>query len=710
MPFTKQYAARQFSPDKFVRFRYAKGKGGKGVDFIYGFKKGGGSEIQSIRFDKKIFTSARAKKWLKVHGFSTGLEASTGGLVMPDGAPISEIKHEPSFEELRELVDEALREKFPINDPDHPWRQRFFIKNLWANRVLLQRDFYSNEENNPKYALANFSLNHDPDEGEFTVVLGELTPVSIQAVPKDGGDGVILDEAGRRNSGADASKINTAIRALIAALNDDDLEEETIDALNTKMLAPINGEGDFQDFGEAKYTDKPWDGAKSRFTDEQLLRSIPGAIAAWVRSQVSADKGTVRGLAALPYKEPDGTVNLGGVRNALARLSQVEGIPSGVLSRARAELQRALAAGNKALGKSEGQVRNQQDIVTEAWNSLPGETFQEAFEQALSEVEIDHDNLILKNVVILGPISTNKRKYSVETQQKALPLLEGIRAYVNHPRMNEMSEPRDMRDLVGEHKNVRVVGDRTVSDLHLLDNAAVRDVVLPVAESKPHLIGNSIVARGKMVREKDGTDNVEEILAVRSVDIVTEPATTKSLFAEGKQLFSVEEEMELESLTLETLKKKRPDLFEAVSAALTTELEAKNAREAEAKALKDKVSALEARVAEQEQGLLERDQKIATGELEKAKAQKDASIEGLFKTAKIPDRVKYVEKGGIRSVNPHFRSLMERCQGETEMKELVRAWEETYRQGPISEEKRFNFGDDGNVGNEATSQLFRALA
>ena len=167
--------------------------------------------------------------------------------------------------------------------------------------------------------------------------------------------------------------------------------------------------------------------------------------------------------------------------------------------------------------------------------------------------------------------------------------------------------------------------------------------------------------------------------------------------------------MELKSLTLEQLKKERPDLFEAVSAALTVELETKGAQETEAKALKDKVTALESKVAEQEAGILERDKKIATSELEKAKAQKDSLVEGLFKTARIPDRVKYTEKDGVKSINPHFRSLMERCQDETEMKELVRTWEETYRQGPMSEEKRLNFSN-GQVNDEATSHLFRALS
>ena len=514
--------------------------------------------------------------------------------------------HSPSHEEIRDLLDAEIRKKFPGTDE---WYGRFSVDKVWPDKALIRKTYLSKTVDDPKWALVDYQIDEGGENGTPAVTIGELVPVSIQAVPKDGGAGVVLDEAGRRNSGGDASKINSAIRALLTALNADDLEEETINTLNAKMLAPISGEGDFQDFGEVK-----------------------------------------------------------------------------------------------KIQKSE-----QETVLAEAWKDLPGETFTETFALSLSETKIEKNNgnAILRNVVVLGPTSSNGRIYPLETQQKAVPLFEGTKAYLNHPRLNEMSEPRDVEDLIGEHKNVRVIEGRTISDMHLVDTPLVRDYVLPIAESKSHLFGNSIVARGKMTKSDKGMV-VEEILAVRSVDLVAEPATTSNLFAESKQ-FSAEEDMELKSLTLDQLKKDRPDLFEAVSTTLTAELEAKSAREAETKALKDKVAILEVRVTEQEKSVLERDQKIATHELEKAKAQKDSLVEGLFKAAKIPDRVKYTEKDGVKSINPHFRSLMERCQDETEMKELVRTWEETYRQGPISEEKRLNFGGNGNVSDEATSHLYRAL-
>lgn len=516
---------------------------------------------------------------------------------MGQNGTISEV-HDPSFQELHDLVNKALRDKYK----DREGYSQYYIDRLWPDKVLVLRAYMANEEYTTKWGLINFEVEQNGNSSK--VNLSDLTPVSIQAVPKDGGDGIIIDEAGKRNANADANKINQAIRVLLATLNDNDLEEETINALNAKMLAPINGEGDFQDFGEAK---------------------------------------------------------------------------------------KKAGVGND--GSSEGQTQDNQDVITEAWNGLPGETFQEAFNLSLSEAEIDYDHLVLKNVVLLGPVSTNGRIYPVETQKNALPLFEGIAAYVNHPKSQDMNEPRDMRDLIGEHKNVRVVGNKTISDLHLIDNAVVRDVILPVAEQKSHIPGNSIVARGKMSKKEDGSYVVDQILAARSVDIVTEPATTKGLFTEGKQLFSSEGEMELKDLTLESLKKDRPDLLEAIL---------NSAKEQE------KVIALEAENSSLKTAIGDKDKEIAELRIKEAKRERSALIESVIRETKIPDSVKYETKEGIKTIKSYLVSAMERCESEEEMRKAASDLEEVYRQVPISEEKKLS--SNGAISEHEIGRLQRALS
>lgn len=62
-------------PSEFERFVRIHPEGyPDGIDAILGYKKDGSSAIQSFRFDKKKFTPAEAKKWLKDHNLKADLE------------------------------------------------------------------------------------------------------------------------------------------------------------------------------------------------------------------------------------------------------------------------------------------------------------------------------------------------------------------------------------------------------------------------------------------------------------------------------------------------------------------------------------------------------------------------------------------------------------------------------------------------------------
>ena len=65
MPYINEHSARVHNPEKYERF--ARKNLTTGIDVIIGFIKGGGSEIQAYRFDKKKFTPDEAKRWLKEH-------------------------------------------------------------------------------------------------------------------------------------------------------------------------------------------------------------------------------------------------------------------------------------------------------------------------------------------------------------------------------------------------------------------------------------------------------------------------------------------------------------------------------------------------------------------------------------------------------------------------------------------------------------------
>src|SRR4051794_25140304 len=114
----------------------------------------------------------------------------------------------------------------------------------------------------------------------------------------------------------------------------------------------------------------------------------------------------------------------------------------------------------------------------------------EGFSSPLNESRFDRNAMIIHGAAILGATSLNGRDYPVSTQRAAAHLFEGAKAFLNHPYPENMAKPRKVEDLIGEWRNVRETGGKLKGDLHLLDKSLVRETVLPIVESKPHLAGN----------------------------------------------------------------------------------------------------------------------------------------------------------------------------------------------------------------------------
>lgn len=181
---------------------------------------------------------------------------------------------------------------------------------------------------------------------------------------------------------------------------------------------------------------------------------------------------------------------------------------------------------------------------------------------SLKEANIDKENKIIRDVVLLSRFSANNREYTPECLQKAVPMFEGIKAFLNHQRKRDRGEGRDVKDLVGRYKNVRVEDDKLKGDLNLLDGPHA-GTVLSIAEDMPDVAGNSIHAQGRY-RRNNGKEVVEELTKGHSVDLVTDPATTASLFEETET--KEEKDMEWGKMTLAEFKINRADLYEAILA------------------------------------------------------------------------------------------------------------------------------------------------
>jgi hypothetical protein len=139
-------------------------------------------------------------------------------------------------------------------------------------------------------------------------------------------------------------------------------------------------------------------------------------------------------------------------------------------------------------------------------------------------------------------------------------------------------QQRGLASRFGKYENVRYVeGEGLRGDLRFNPHHPMAGQVAWFAENMPDALGNSHHANGKGVM-KNGRMLVEEIEDVKSVDLVADPATTKSLFESTGDGPIKEKAMDLKEVTLEQLQAQRPDLLEQIKSAAGDPGAGKNAR------------------------------------------------------------------------------------------------------------------------------------
>lgn len=142
--------------------------------------------------------------------------------------------------------------------------------------------------------------------------------------------------------------------------------------------------------------------------------------------------------------------------------------------------------------------------------------------------KIDKENGVVEGVKILGTKSRNNRIYPFETLKAAAPLYENAKVNVNHPD-GPADEARKYQDRVGSIKNVKLERDGLYGDFHFNPKHPLAEQLIWDAERAPENLGFSHNVEA-VVRVENGTQIVEEIKRVRSVDVVADPATTDGLF------------------------------------------------------------------------------------------------------------------------------------------------------------------------------------
>jgi len=149
---------------------------------------------------------------------------------------------------------------------------------------------------------------------------------------------------------------------------------------------------------------------------------------------------------------------------------------------------------------------------------------------------VDRDKKIIRSIKVLGRESINGRRYTAEAIQEAYQkrLYEGVAVYVNHPA--KPNDPRHVGEKFGRIVNIQLVEGELYGDLEYLESNKDAALICEMAERMDGAIGASHNAIGEGADDADGVFVVQHIAEVRSVDLVTEPATTKGLFEqrEGK--------------------------------------------------------------------------------------------------------------------------------------------------------------------------------
>jgi hypothetical protein len=133
---------------------------------------------------------------------------------------------------------------------------------------------------------------------------------------------------------------------------------------------------------------------------------------------------------------------------------------------------------------------------------------------------------VLRRVKILGYESINRRRYAPQVIRQAIGLYEGVKVNIDHT--NNPHASRSYRDRFGKLENITVEEDGLFGSLRFNPEHAEARSVLWFAENMPDALGLSHNATGQG-HDEAGTFVVEKIVAVRSVDLVADPATTRGL-------------------------------------------------------------------------------------------------------------------------------------------------------------------------------------
>lgn len=205
--------------------------------------------------------------------------------------------------------------------------------------------------------------------------------------------------------------------------------------------------------------------------------------------------------------------------------------------------------------------------------------------------KVDREAGVMEDVKIVGLQAPKKnRRYEPQALKEAANLYERTKVNLNH-QSKEDREPRKIEDRIGLLEGVYFKeGDGLYAKTFRFNpKHPAAESLAWWAEYEPSGVGFSHVVKGD-ARLIGGTEVVESIREVMSVDLVADPATTRGLFESEEPMEG--DDVKFEALTIDEIKKERPDLIEALTKQATEGTEAERLK-AENKRLSEAIAKFE---------------------------------------------------------------------------------------------------------------------
>ena len=240
-------------------------------------------------------------------------------------------------------------------------------------------------------------------------------------------------------------------------------------------------------------------------------------------------------------------------------------------------------------------------------------------------------------VIKAGFNSSKDRYYPLDTLVRDHKVFEGLKMYADHPsEFDESNRPeRSIRDWVATLKNVHMEKDNVVGEAVIVEPWMQEKLATLRDKGMLGDMGISINAVGAATEatiEGQKTNYIERIARGRSVDFVTEAGAGGLV-----EMYEAERDVDVDFITLTTLKERRPDLVKEIETTIKNTLfkEAKNKME-----LENQVKELQESNATLTTEITNLKTEKETAEKAKLLAETKATVEAAVAKAVLPDLAK----------------------------------------------------------------------